>query len=302
MENNKYFISSSLRRRYNYLIGTLKPEQIYTPYVGKEGFNTISLKDYRQKETLIKSLDLIDLDKIYNSEDILVSVVMPTYNQEKFIISAIESILNQKHKNFELIIVNDGSTDNTSKIIWEYKTKDNRIKIIEKENGGTGSAINAGLREVNGEYSTWVSSDNVYNDNFLEELVDVLEYNIDCEYAFSGFNWKNLASNVSYFIHGFSGDEIPEGKYNKKNLVKSYDVGMCFLYRTKILNRLYFYDTNQAEDYLFAVKSALIGCDFYTIKKSLGTYNDYSDTLSRRKPEETHKTEIIARELAKKIV
>lgn len=299
----KYFINSSLRRRYTYMLGTLNPEQIYTTYKdNKHKFNTITLKDYKQKESLLNALDLVDLDKHYNSEDIKVSVIMPTYNQEKFIAKAIESILNQKHENIELIVVNDGSTDNTLNVINEISDKyvgKKQILILNKENGGTGSAINEGLKHASGKYVTWVSSDNEYFPDFIETLTDILESQPDIDYAFSAFEWYSIPTGQSNILNGFSGYQLTEGKYNKSYIKFGYDPGLCFLYRMDILNKLHFYDECQAEDYLLVAKAGEF-CEFYNTKKVLGRYNDHSETLSRKKPEETHKTEILAKQIASK--
>lgn len=301
-ENKKYFISSSLRRRYGYLKGTLNDEQVYTPYKDTDSkFNVITLKDYKQKDSILNTLNLIDLDKRYNSEDIKVTVIMPTYNQANFIIEAVNSILNQKHSNLELIIVDDGSTDNTPEILEALKLNDKRIIAITKTNGGTGSAINRGLKASTGKYCTWVSSDNFYYPEFLETLVDIMEFNINVDYAFSAFEWCNVKSGQKQVLNGFSGVNVPEGIYNKKILQMGYDMGLCFLYRMDLLNQVYFYPQQQGEDYIFSVQCAIVGGDFYNTKKVLGRYNDHDATLSRTKPQETHKAEAIAKELAKKL-
>ena len=97
----------------------------------------------------------------------LISVIMPTYNDSEYLVKAIEDILNQTYKNFELIIVNDGSTDNTEQLIEQYLS-DKRIKYYFKENGGTGSALNLGFSKANGEFGTWVSSDDNKKENYIE--------------------------------------------------------------------------------------------------------------------------------------
>lgn len=300
-KNKKYFISSSLRRRYNYLIGTLNDEQIYTPYKDPHRkFNVINLKDFKQKEQLIKTLNLIDLDKEYNSEDIKVSVIMPTYNQAKFITKAVTDILKQDHKNLELIIVNDGSTDNTLDIINKLKETDGRIIVIDKQNGGTGSGINAALKVATGKYCTWVSSDNEYFKNYISTLTDILESNPDIDYAFSAFEWYNVANGNSAILNGFSGQQLSEGKYNKSFIKLGYDSGLCFLYRMDLLNKLFFYPEQQGEDYIFLALAGSVGAEFYNTKQILGRYNNHDATLSNVKPQETHKAEAIAKQIASK--
>ncbi|MFR2264579.1 MAG: glycosyltransferase family 2 protein [Clostridium sp.] len=88
-----------------------------------------------------------------------ISIIVPVYNVEKYLKRCIDSILNQSFTNFELILVDDGSTDNSGKIIDEYAIKDERIKVIHKENGGQGSARNRGLDIAKGNYIGFVDSD-----------------------------------------------------------------------------------------------------------------------------------------------
>jgi glycosyltransferase involved in cell wall biosynthesis len=91
---------------------------------------------------------------------------MPTWNQGQYIRESIESVLAQTYTDFELIIVDDGSTDDTPSILESY-TCDPRVRIIRKDNGGTGSALNAGFAVANGEYETHLNEEinNVYSAN-----------------------------------------------------------------------------------------------------------------------------------------
>ena len=106
-----------------------------------------------------------------NSEEPLVSVIIPVYNREDYIGEAIESVLNQTYKNFELIIVNDGSTDNTENIVKGYAEKDKRIKYFYQENQGAYSARNKGIEESNGEFISFLDSDDKYFPYALEKMV-----------------------------------------------------------------------------------------------------------------------------------
>lgn len=98
----------------------------------------------------------------------MISVIMPVYNAEKFLAQAIESILNQTEKYFELIIINDGSTDSSEEIIKSYQ--DERIVYIKKENGGEASARNVGLEQAKGKYIVWQDADDVSLPNRLSVL------------------------------------------------------------------------------------------------------------------------------------
>jgi len=113
----------------------------------------------------------------------LVSIITPCFNSEKYVDRYLESVLKQTYKNIQQIIVNDGSIDNTEKIVLSYvdkfKKQGMQLTYLKKENGGIGSAINAGLKLVKGEYFCWCDSDNMYlpdyvikNANFLTEHTD----------------------------------------------------------------------------------------------------------------------------------
>lgn len=118
------------------------------------------------------------------------SVIIPTYNREKLIGRAIDSVLNQTFKDFELIIVDDGSTDNTKEIIERYT--DQRIRYIYKENGGQNSALNKGIEFAKGKYVAFLDSDDEWLDEKLRKVY--IKYhtdtNIDIVYHYVGTRRK----------------------------------------------------------------------------------------------------------------
>ncbi len=104
----------------------------------------------------------------------LVSIIIPVYNGANYLKQAIDSALNQTYENIEVLVVNDGSKDDgaTEKIALEYGDK---IRYIKKENGGVSSALNVGIRNMNGEYFSWLSHDDVYEKTKVEKQVELLE-------------------------------------------------------------------------------------------------------------------------------
>ena len=113
-------------------------------------------------------------------EDKLISVIVPVYNIEKYLRRSINSIINQTYKNLEIILVDDGSTDQSGKICDEYANIDNRIKVIHKNNGGQASAINLGLDIAKGDYIGFSDPDDYINKNFYKNLYILAEkYNTD---------------------------------------------------------------------------------------------------------------------------
>ncbi len=104
-----------------------------------------------------------------------VSIIIPVYNAEQYLSFSIESILNQTFTNFEILLIDDGSTDSSGKICDEYCKKDNRVKVIHKENGGVSSAKNIALENIQGEYFCVLDSDDYYEKDFLMDGLDFLK-------------------------------------------------------------------------------------------------------------------------------
>lgn len=107
----------------------------------------------------------------------MISVIMLTYNRENLVSRAIESILRQTYRNFEFIIVDNGSTDRSGQIAEEYAAKDNRIRVIHRERGNIGSGRNAGLDAAQGDYITFIDDDDWAEPDFLEFLLHLLQEN-----------------------------------------------------------------------------------------------------------------------------
>lgn len=106
------------------------------------------------------------------NEKIKVSIIVPCYNAEKYIVKCVNSILSQKYKNIELICINDGSRDNTLNILKELHLKDSRMVVIDKTNGGVSSARNSGLQAASGEYILFVDSDDYISDEMVGTLLE----------------------------------------------------------------------------------------------------------------------------------
>ena len=117
----------------------------------------------------------------------IISIIVPVYKVEQYLSRCIDSILNQTFQDFELILVDDGSPDNCGEICDKYALKDNRIKVIHKENGGLSDARNAGLEIATGEYISFVDSDDVVHPQMYTRLYDLLQRTdaeiAQCEYT-----------------------------------------------------------------------------------------------------------------------
>ena len=142
------------------------------------------------------------------------SVIVPVYNVEKYLRTCIDSVLNQTFSDFELILVNDGSKDDCPGICEEYKSKDFRIKVIHKENGGLASARQAGIKEASGDYVYSLDSDDAIEPDTLQFCYDIIsEYN--CDIVSSGYRWIKNSQ-----ITDITNDGLEEGFYDKDKINK----------------------------------------------------------------------------------
>lgn len=131
----------------------------------------------------------------------LVSIIIPVYNKEKYIKDTIESVLNQTYSNFELILVNDGSTDLSTKIIERYEDEYPQIKVIHQRNEGVASARNNGIKHSNGIFICFLDADDLLDKNFLLKMREgVSDKNVAfCNhYSLLGGNKKENRMNYKY--------------------------------------------------------------------------------------------------------
>lgn len=107
----------------------------------------------------------------------LVSIIVPIYNVEKYINRCVVSLLNQSYKHIELLLIDDGSPDNSGNIIDKFKNEDSRVKVIHKQNEGVSAARNTGLQLAKGEYIMFVDGDDWVDDTYVSYFVDLVEKN-----------------------------------------------------------------------------------------------------------------------------
>ena len=124
-----------------------------------------------------------------------ISVIVPIYNVEEYLGRCIESIINQTYQNIEIILVDDGSTDNSLSICKEYAIKDRRINIIHKENAGVSSARNIGLKKSKGEFVTFVDSDDYVKLTCFEKMIRGIKNN-DVDMVVVG--WEDEGGNPGW--------------------------------------------------------------------------------------------------------
>lgn len=208
----------------------------------------------------------------------LVSIVLPTYNGEKYLADSIESVINQTYKNWELIIINDCSTDKTLEIAQNYAAKDNRIKVYSNdENLKVPKSLNRGFSLANGEYFTWTSDDNMYKPRAIEYMVNYLDNNrnfnmVSCDFEFVNENKTPSDRNTKHW------------EREQFKLWKRCNIGACFMYTREIALKTGGYEEDMfcAEDYDYWCRLALIGKIAY-LDENLYTYRINSQSLSVKK-------------------
>lgn len=172
----------------------------------------------------------------------LVSIVLPVYNGERFLAESIESVLNQTYQYFELIIVNDCSTDATESIILNYTSLDSRIVYIKNEsNLRLPASLNRGFSEARGEYYTWTSDDNLYHPEAIGVMAAFLNEHLD--YGMIACDYQTIDKD------GIVQNTIRVGEL--ENLIDCNRVGACFMYRKSAATAIGEYRTDLflVEDY-----------------------------------------------------
>ncbi len=223
------------------------------------------------------------------NNEYLISIIVPVYNVEPFISECINSILIQSYKNFELILVNDGSTDNSPTICEQYASKDKRIKVIHKANGGLSDARNWGLKFSSGEYVVFLDSDDYWNDcDALFSLYSLLNKYSEVDVVF--FRRFTFEENISQHIRYF-----PQFNLNKINGCEKSDVlsylipnGLFIpsacnkLVRRKILidNNIWFEKGIYSEDIDWNFSLTLHADNFYAINLPFYAYRRRSGSIT----------------------
>lgn len=128
----------------------------------------------------------------------LLSIIIPVYNAHNTLNRCLDSVINQDYQKLQIITINDGSTDNSLDILNEYKEKDSRIIVISQKNGGMGNAINTGIRIIDGEYYTYLDSDDELIPNALNKIMEEVIKHPKVEII--GFSYEMIKNNKAKTI------------------------------------------------------------------------------------------------------
>lgn len=215
----------------------------------------------------------------------LISIIIPIYNVENYLRQCLDSIVAQTYQNFECILINDGSPDNSSDICREYVSKDSRFKYFEKDNGGVSSARNLGIEHSKGEYITFIDSDDWVDSDYLEALyTTLLEEGADI--TVSTYKQFNINDNC-FYLHAF------QRGYDKKiftgpelidnlQLLSSFDYSygsVCgkLVKSVRVENIRFNEETTLGEDMEFWYKLFLISDKIVYINKDTYIYRSSKD-------------------------
>lgn len=199
----------------------------------------------------------LDLTRVrVPQEDNLVSVVLPVYNGGDILAESIESVLRQTYEKIELIIINDGSKDDSLKIAEEYAKKDSRIRVLTQENRKIPKTLSRGFDEARGEFLTWTSADNVMDKDFVEKMVNDIKSKPGAGMVYANMRLIN-AKGKKLSKHGWfefplgSGNVIFPNNAYELNTYANNTIGAAFMYRASAKEVLGCYSSykHTLEDY-----------------------------------------------------
>lgn len=214
-----------------------------------------------------------------------VSIIIPVYNAEDFLHKCLDSVINQTYEKKEIIAVNDGSTDSSLKILHEYSSQ---IKIINKKNGGTSTALNTGIKAMSGDWFKWLSADDVMKQNCVERLVKKAEQEGEkaLNYIFySNFEYINEKNQVIGNYNEPNLNELDSIERNTMLLDSFYGNGSTCLIHKSIFERCGLFDENigYQEDYEFWLKCCLLhDIRLYLVPENLVQYRVHNSQLTQK--------------------
>lgn len=216
-----------------------------------------------------------------------VSIIVPIYNAEKYLSACLDSIIYQTYKNLEIILINDGSLDDSISICKQYIKKDNRIKLIDDKNHGVSHARNKGIKEATGKYILFIDADDIIKKKYIEILVKEINKDINLDMAVCSYEEVNLNNNKRkkynidnskiilltgilkkdyYLIKDFL--NTPWGKLYKLNIIKKYDImfpdkhkiaeDQIFNYQYYLYVRKYIFVNNDLYIYMHRNNNSLV--------------------------------------------
>ncbi|OUQ80715.1 hypothetical protein B5E48_04865 [Massilimicrobiota sp. An105] len=179
----------------------------------------------------------------------LVSIVVPIYNVEKYLERCLNSLINQTYKNIEILLINDGSTDESESICLKYIKKDSRIKYYKKENGGLSSARNKGIAVSMGKYISFIDSDDYVRNDMIETLLYYMVKNdadiVECNYYEVRINGKITEKKKNYEIKSYNSGEAIKSLIDNESITPT---AWNKLYNRQLFNKIKYTENIFHED------------------------------------------------------
>lgn len=214
-----------------------------------------------------------------------ISIIVPVYNKEKYIEETIKSIIQQSLKNIEIILVNDGSTDNSKKICEKYVKVDKRIILIDQENMGLAGARNSGLKMASGKYIMFIDADDLFEPDSCEHMFNIIEKNM-ADYVIGNYQmtdndgkkWNNVAFNLDRFT-----DMELDLYDHKKSFFVLNSMACNKIFKTKFLkeNDITFKVKAPAEDSYFTLMCFIKAKKGFYTSKVIYLYRNSLNSLSK---------------------
>lgn len=212
-----------------------------------------------------------------------ISVIVPVYNSDKYLHRCIDSILAQTFIDFELLLINDGSKDNSGAICDEYAAKDARVCVFHKENGGVSSARNVGLDNANGEWICWVDSDDYIDSTMLEKLYKSAVVN-DADISYCNFNMVWDKTMEIYRLRGSSFDKF---RTLAEWIGEPWTICTASLFKTSLYkdnNLEYSSEFNYCEDFYMSTVLRYYAQRIVNIEEPLYFYNRCNESSITSSP------------------
>lgn len=215
-------------------------------------------------------------NKLLANEE-LVSIIMPAYNCSDFIGATINSVLTQTYNNYEIIIVDDCSTDDTSRIVLEYSKKDDRVKYHKlKENSGAAFARNTAVELAKGKYIAFLDSDDLWKPNKLEKQIEFMSVN---EYSFTCSSYSKIdekGNEIDKFIKA-------NKRYDYYQILTNNPGNSTVIYNSYELGKIYIPNIRKRNDYVMWLSVIKKSKYLYGLEESLSYHRVRKGSLSYKK-------------------
>ena len=224
-------------------------------------------------------------------QQLLISVIVPIYNADRFLTRCCDSIIKQSYKNIELILVNDGSTDNSAAICDEYVKKDSRVVVIHKKNAGVSEARNSALDIAKGDYIHCVDADDWIEKDTYTKVSEVINKNCNLDLVkFEAYNSDNQIINKAPFTGSYSGESLDQIKLayiGSERFGGLFLMGVPWMYiisrKLIVDNQIKFNkDLRRCEDRLFIITCLLHATNVFFTEDAFYHYETNQGSLSNK--------------------